>query len=813
MTNDRFPVLSVLPALTEALTTSGRCLLVAPPGAGKTTQLPLALRDAAWLQGKGILMLEPRRLAARSAASFMAHQLGEAVGQTVGYTVRMDRKISQTTRIEVVTEGVLTRRLQNDPELSEVGLVIFDEFHERNIHSDLGLALLRDIQQGLRNDLRVLVMSATLDVQHLRSYFGSAPEVISDGQQYPVKQHYLERDPGDASAQTILLQTVNTALTDNGGDLLVFFPGAAEIERARTQLEVSLADQSVDVLPLHGGLSLTDQDKVMQPATFGRRKLILATNIAETSLTIDGVQVVIDTGFTREPRFRASSGMSRLETVRLTADSATQRCGRAGRQAPGQCYRLWSRHTQAGLVPERIPEILRSDLTSLVLELACWGITDPGQLRWVDAPPDAHVQQARMLLQQLQTVDEDGRATALGKDVAALAMAPRLGCMVLSCKDHEDAWLACILAAMLEERDILHGEFNGSIETRIELLIKGKAGRGSKRIMDMARRHATRLGITAGTVDAHHAGRVLAIAFPDRIARARENKLQRYLLVNGRGASLHDQENAQTSEYIVITDIADRSGDSRIFRFAQLDADDMATIVEQYAQLHEDVSWDEKMQRIVARNVTRLGAIELDSQRLETVSDELATPMLMDMIRKSGLSSLPWTDAARNLQARLQLAAKLEKDWPEMSDQGLLDNLEQWLSPYLAGARSQADTSKLNLDVMLKSQLDWNQQQWLDEALPERYELPGGRHARIDYRHQPLPLMRSRVQDFFGLNRQPALANGRVEVIIELLSPANRPVQRTQDLPGFWSGSYAEVRKEMKGRYPKHKWPEDPRKQ
>jgi ATP-dependent helicase HrpB len=810
MINKQFPVLNVLPALTEALAVSGQCLLVAPPGAGKTTQLPLALRDAAWLQGKTILMLEPRRLAARSAASFMARQLGEAVGQTVGYTVRLDRRVSKTTLIEVVTEGVLTRRLQNDPELSEVGLVIFDEFHERNIHSDLGLALVRDIQQGLRNDLRILVMSATLDVARLRSYFGSAPEVISEGQHYPVTQHYLERDPADARAHVVLQQTVDTALTDNEGDLLVFFPGAGEIERARLQLEGLLADRSVDVLPLHGGLSLSDQDKVMQPAASGRRKVILATNIAETSLTIDGVRAVIDTGYARESRFRASSGMSRLETVRITVDAATQRCGRAGRQAPGQCYRLWSKHTQAGLVPERIPEILRSDLTSLVLELACWGITNATQLQWVDAPPDAHVQQARTLLQQLQALDEDGRATALGKDVASLGMTPRLGCMVLSCKDNNDAWLACLLAAMLEERDILHGEFNGSIETRIELLISGKASRGGKRILDMARRHATRLGIATDFVDVHHAGRVLATAFPDRIAMARDNKARRYLLSNGRGASLHQQEVSHGGEFIVITDIADRSGDSRIFRFAQLDVDDVITIAGQHARQHEDVSWDESAQRIVARNVTRLGAIELDSQRLETVPDELAIPMLMEVIRKSGPPSLPWTDACRNLQARMQLAATLEQGWPDVSEQGLLGRLDQWLSPYFAGARSQADINKLNLEVILKPQLDWSQQQWLDQALPERYALPCGRHARIDYSHQPLPLMRSRVQDFFRLNRQPTLANGRVEVIIELLSPANRPVQRTQDLPGFWSGSYAEVRKEMKGRYPKHKWPEDP---
>ena len=535
-------MLNVLPALTETLAASNQCLLVAPPGAGKTTQLPLALRDAAWLQGKTILMLEPRRLAARSAASFMARQLGEAVGQAVGYTVRLDRKVSKTTLIEVVTEGVLTRRLQNDPELSGIGLVIFDEFHERNIHSDLGLALVRDIQQGLRNDLRILVMSATLDVQRLRSYFGSAPELISEGQQYPVTQHYLERDPGDANANAKLLQTVDTALTDNEGDLLVFFPGAGEIERARLQLEQQLANRSVDVLPLHGGLSLADQDKVMQPAAPGRRKVILATNIAETSLTIDGVRVVIDSGYARESRFRASSGMSRLETVRISADAATQRCGRAGRQAPGQCYRLWSKHTQAGLLPERIPEILRSDLTSLVLELACWGITNAAQLQWIDAPPDAHVQQARTLLQQLQALDEDGRATALGKDIAALGMTPRLGCMVLSCKENTDGWLACLLAAMLEERDILHGEFNGSIESRIELLIAGKVGHGGKRIMDIARRHAKRLGIAPGSVDVHHAGRVLATAFPDRIAMARDKRAQRYLLANGRGASLHGQE-------------------------------------------------------------------------------------------------------------------------------------------------------------------------------------------------------------------------------------------------------------------------------
>ena len=397
----QFPVDASLPQLLSALSDHPVVILEAPPGAGKTTRVPPALLDLSSLDGQKILMLEPRRIAAVGAADYMARQIGEEVGQSIGYTIRYERQVSAATRIEVVTEGVLTRRLQNDPELSGIGLVIFDEFHERNIHSDLGLALVRDIQQGLRSDLHVLVMSATLDVQRLRSYFGDAPEVISEGQQYPVTQHYLERDPGDANASAILLQTVNTALIDNEGDLLVFFPGVGEIERARLQLEGLLADRSVDLLPLHGGLSMADQDKVMQPAAPGRRKIILATNIAETSLTIDGVRVVIDSGYARESRFRASSGMSRLETVRISADAATQRCGRAGRQAPGQCYRLWSKHTQAGLVPERIPEILRSDLTSLVLELACWGITDTAQLHWVDAPPDAHVQQAWTLLQQL----------------------------------------------------------------------------------------------------------------------------------------------------------------------------------------------------------------------------------------------------------------------------------------------------------------------------------------------------------------------------------------------------------------------------
>ncbi|MBE9516175.1 MAG: ATP-dependent helicase HrpB [Proteobacteria bacterium] len=805
-----FPVNDALPALIEALSASNQCLLVAPPGAGKTTQVPLVLLNSAWLQGQGVLMLEPRRLAARSAAAFMARQLGEEVGQTVGYSVRMERKVSKATRIEVVTEGILTRRLQQDPELSGIGLVIFDEFHERNLNSDLGLALLRDSQQGLREDIRLLVMSATLDVKRLRSYFDHAREIVSEGRHYPVEHHYLDRDPSADKIGAILAQTVEQALSDSEGDLLLFFAGVGEIERAREQLQASLAQQPVEILPLHGSLSLAEQDKVMRPATAGCRKIILATNIAETSLTIDGVRVVIDTGQARETRYQADSGMTRLQTVRITADAATQRCGRAGRQAPGHCYRLWSKHTQAGLVPERIPEILRTDLTSLVLELACWGITDVNELHWVDEPPSAHVRQAVNLLQQLQALESEGRITTLGKEMASLGMSPRLACMLLNKKETEDAWLACVLAAAMEERDFLRGEINGSVETRIQLLASNSAGRAGKRIMDIAKRHAQRLRIKPAVIEAHNAGRLLAIAFPDRIARARGQHATRYLLANGRGAQLHNQESAAAGEYIVITDIDDRSGDSRIFRYAQLSGSDVEAIAEGQSVERHQLSWDEKAKRIIARSVTSLGAIELNSKKLNTVQDEQAIPIIIDVINKTGLTNLPWTDAARNLQVRSQLAATLEDGWPDVSDQALLVDGCQWLHPYLAGVRSQADIDKLDMAAILKSQLDWNQRQWLEQNLPERYKLPNGRHARIDYNHQPQPLMRSRLQDFFGLSQQPTLANGRIEVVIELLSPANRPVQRTQNLPGFWSGSYAEVRKEMKGRYPKHDWPEDP---
>lgn len=808
MTNMHFPVMECVPELSKALATSQCAILVAPPGAGKTTQVPLAMLAAHWLGDKTILMLEPRRLAARSAAGFMASQLGEAVGQTVGYSVRMDRKLSRHTRIEVVTEGILTRRLQNDPELANIGLVILDEFHERNLHSDLGLALLRDIQQGLRHDLRLLLMSATLEVAKLRSYFAHAPEIVSEGRQYQVTQHYLDRNPDVADMPGVLGQTVTTALANNDGDVLVFFPGIAEIERAREQLQAQFKSEAIDILPLHGSLSLSEQDRVMQPAASGHRKIILATNIAETSLTIDGLKVVIDTGYAREARFRADSGMTQLQTIRVTADSATQRCGRAGRQGPGQCYRLWSRHTQAGLVPERIPEILRADLLSLVLELACWGVMDIRQLQWLDMPPAAHVNQAKTLLMRLGAMDTEGRVTALGKNMADLGMSPRLAAMVLKA-DKKHKWLACVLASLIEERDIMMNRSNGSIEARVQLLKEKAAGRRGKRVLDLAARYVQRIGGNKTELHEHQVASLLAMAFPDRIARARDSgNTRRYLLSNGRGAAMHDELPA--SEFIVVTDIDDRSGDSRIFRYASLTAADMEQLAEQQTEPQEEVEWDEKNQRLSARRVRRLGAVVLESKVLEKIPDARALPMLQEIIASSEMKRLPWTDAVRNLQARMQLAATLETGWPDVSAEALLASLEQWLSPYLAGIRSQAGLDKLDMVKVLKSMLDWKQQQWLQDNLPERYLLPGGRHARIDYTHQPCPLMRGRVQDFFGLRHQPMLAQGRVEVIIELLSPANRPVQRTQDIAGFWSGSYAEVRKEMKGRYPKHSWPEKP---
>ncbi|MDG4594655.1 MAG: ATP-dependent helicase HrpB [Candidatus Contendobacter sp.] len=819
------PIEPVLPAIRAALRESTALVLQAPPGAGKTTGVPLALLDEPWLAGRSILLLEPRRLAARAAAARMASLLGEAVGQTVGYRIRFDNQVSRQTRIEALTEGILTRRLQRDPTLDGVGLVIFDEFHERSLHADLALALCLDSQRGLREDLRLLVMSATLDGAAVARLLGDAPIVTSEGRAHPVTQHYLPRDP-DGIDFSAVVRTVLTALPRHAGDLLVFLPGSGEIRQIQRRLEAEPACAGLALVPLYGDLPGDAQQRALLPDPEGRRKIVLATPIAETSLTIEGVSVVVDAGWTRVPRFDPRAGLNRLETVRITAAAAEQRAGRAGRLGPGICYRLWSEATQNRLRPRRDPEILDADLAPLALELAQWGVNDPLALAWLDPPPPGALAQARALLTELEALDEQGRLTPTGQDLAELPTHPRLGHLLRRGVALGHGALAADLAALLEERDLLRGEhpFGCDLTARLEALqaFRRNGARSGPadpaacvRVDQAARRWRQLLRVGPGPETppaAEIVGLLLALAYPDRVARRRDGGADRYLLANGRGARLLAGDPWLGRDWLAVAHLDAGTSEGRIWLATPVDPSDLETQLAARVRTVAEVHWDDRQAAVVARRQRRLGAVILDSAPLASADPVLLRQAMLVGIRRLGLDSLPWSDELRDWQARvLSLRYWLPEDgWPDVSDGWLADHLDDWLAPWLDGITRREHLQQLDLAAALQALLEHRQRARSNELAPTHLQVPSGSRLRLRYAPGEPPVLAVKLQELFGLADTPRIAGGRIGVMLHLLSPAQRPIQVTQDLRGFWERTYAEIKKELKGRYPKHPWPDDP---
>jgi ATP-dependent helicase HrpB len=824
---NQLPVEEALPELRAALAARTAVVLQAPPGAGKTTLVPLALLDEPWLAGRKILILEPRRLAARAAAARMSQLRGEEIGGTVGYRIRFDSKVSPTTRIEVLTEGILTRRLQSDPELDGVGLVIFDEFHERHLHADLALALCLDSQRALREELRILVMSATLDGAAVAKLLGDAPIVTSEGRSHPVELHYLPRDPEGPLPDTVV-QAIQRALREREGDVLVFLPGAWEIRRTQELLGASLRDAPVSIMPLYGDLPWEQQDRAIRPLA-GRRKIVLATPIAETSLTIEGVRAVVDSGFARVPQFDPKSSLSRLVTQRIARANAEQRAGRAGRTAPGVCYRLWSETTQRGLIPQPIPQIRAADLAPLALELAAWGVKDAGQLAWLDPPPGPAMVQARALLADLDALDGDGRVTDIGRGMVRLPLHPRLAHMLRAAEGIGLEATACDIAALLSERDVLVAErrrscdFSARLEALASFRREGRQGASSHGAdangcarVDQAARQFRRI-VAAGEapyeVVAEEVGLLLAFAYPDRVALQRVPNETRYLLANGRGARLPDEEIRLRQPLIVAASLNAADVEGLIYLAAPVDVEDLRVNLGSHFTSAERVYWHERDEAVIASREERFGALVLAAKPLADPDPEKRRAAMVEGVRRLGVEALPWTPMLRQWQARvLSMRAWLpDEGWPDVSDAALLAGLDAWLAPFLDGITRRDQLARVDLAAALHALLEWKQQQRLEEGAPTHLEVPSGSRLRLEYAPDGAsPVLAVKLQEMFGCADTPRVAFGRVPVTLHLLSPARRPIQVTQDLRGFWDRTYAEVKKELKGRYPRHPWPEDP---
>jgi len=813
------PIDAILPQLLATLSRHPSIVVQAPPGAGKTTRVPLALLQADWLEDKKIIMLEPRRLAARAAARFMAHSLNERVGETVGYRVRLDSKVGANTRIEVVTEGILTRMLQEDPALAAYAVVIFDEFHERHLNSDLGLALCLDAQQGLREDLKLIVMSATLDGAAVAALLDDAPVLSSEGRSFAVAIHHQPLRHGFARERRAFLaemaQQIVAVLKQEQGSALVFLPGAGEIRQLHELLQGAGLGPDVLLAPLFGQLTPAEQDAAIQPAPAGKRKLVLASAIAETSLTIEGIRIVIDSGLMRMPRFDPNTGLTSLVTLPVSRAAAEQRCGRAGRLSEGVCYRLWKSGTP--LLAHSAAEILDADLAPLLLELAQWGVTEMQALRWLDTPPPAHVAQARDLLQQLGALDAAGRISAHGRAMARWGTHPRLAHMLLRGRAINAGALACELAAILSDRDLLRGEAGrqSDLQLRIEAMRERARGRevdqgALRQAREAAGQWQRQLQVSPdpSAEDLHLLGVVLACAYPDRIGRRRENS-SRYVLSNGRGAILNEGDPLCSEEFIVAA-ILDGAREARVFLAAGLHREDLLHYHADLIRTRSIVQWDDRNACVLAREQQTIGELVIDDRPLATADPEATAAALLTGIRQRGLACLPWTDAAHELQARAGFVREhIDAAWPDLGDAALLDGLETWLSPYINGMSRLSHLTRLDLHNILISRLSYDQQRRLEQLAPTHLSVPSGSRIRLDYSQFP-PVLAVRLQEMFGLADTPRVGGGKVPVLLHLLSPARRPMQITQDLAGFWQTSYHEVKKDLKGRYPKHHWPDDP---
>ena len=826
------PIDEVLPALRQALRERHEAVLEAPPGAGKTTRVPLALLNEPWLAGQRIVMLEPRRLAARAAAERLASELGEKVGETVGYRIRLDSNVGPNTRIEVVTEGILTRRLQDDPALEGVGLLIFDEFHERSLDADLALALSLNGRELFRDEqpLKILLMSATLEGERLASLLNDAPVVRSEGRMFPVAMRWGRPFVPGEFIEPRVVQTVLDALNDERGSLLVFLPGQAEIRRVNQQLADALGQRSDIVLcPLHGELDLNAQRAAIEPAPNGVRKVVLATNIAETSLTIDGVRVVIDAGLARVPRFDPGSGMTRLDTQRISRASATQRAGRAGRLEDGVCYRLWSEDQHAQLAAYGSAEILQADLAGLALQLSRWGVT-PEQLIWLDVPPSASYAQAQQLLERLGALREQPALgwtlTPHGEAMAELPAHPRIAHLLLRGQALGLAQMACDVAALLGERDILRGA-GADLHSRLVLLSgESRAARGGQggvqRAKQLARQYRGYMRGPAVTpvADPDHPrwlGALLALAYPDRVAQQRKPGGAEYRLANGRAALFSEVDGLMKQPWLVIADLGSRQGqrEERIYLAAEFDPALLDNVLSEQVRCVDQLDWDEREGVLRAERQRKVGELVLTREPLTGLDETARTQALVNLVRRKGLALLPWTPELRQWQARVMLLRQLDLDaqgqseWPDVSDSALVLGLEAWLAPYLNRVSRLSHFASLDLSSIVHNVLKWPLPQRLDEQAPHHIKVPSGSSVRLDYSEQP-PILAVRLQELFGLADTPRIAAGRQVVKLHLLSPARRPVQVTQDLANFWRSTYAEVKKDLKGRYPKHYWPDDP---
>ena len=810
------PIDALLPELCLALHQHSRCILQASPGAGKTTRVPPALLEQPWLGGQKILMLEPRRIAARSAASFMARERGEKPGDTLGYRSRLDTCIGPNTRIEVVTEGILTRMLQSDPALDGIGCVIFDEFHERNLQADLGLALLLQSQQLLRDDLRILIMSATLEQQPLIELLGQGTPVISSqGRSFPVQTHYLGSSATRFDPEQVASAIVQ-ALQADDGSLLCFLPGSGEIHRTLQTLKNRSLPDSIELIPLYGGLSPQQQDRAIAPCSPDQRKVVLATAIAETSLTIEGISTVVDCGLMRLPRFDPRSGMSRLATLPVSAASAEQRRGRAGRLGPGQCYRLWSETRQQQLSPHSPAEIVQADLAPLVLELATWG-SSADELSWLDPPPPVHLNQARELLQQLGALDSEAAITATGKQLAKLGTHPRLGILMLEAKRLGLGRLGCQIAALLSEPDLLSSQSRGAdLCDRLLHLQQGSKDPRLQRIRDSVRRWCQQLKIPQQknqTDSFDQTGMLLAFAFPDRIGQRRGDGSRQYRLSNGKGAEFRDYDRLAEHPYLVCAELDGHSRNARIFLAAAITQEQLQQQFQARLHFRDQIGWDSSTASVRGHRECWLGKLRLQQRPLNELTPQQCIDGLIDGIRQQGLGCLPWNASSRGLQQRLAVMHRLDtqQTWPECSDGQLLETLEHWLAPYLTGCKRLTQLKQLNLTEILSSSLSWEQQQQLERQLPLSYKVPSGSQIRIDYSDPQHPVLAVRLQELFGLQQTPALLEGKLPLTLHLLSPAQRPIQVTQDLASFWDNTYALVCKDLRGRYQKHYWPDDPR--
>ncbi|HAV1362672.1 ATP-dependent helicase HrpB [Vibrio parahaemolyticus] len=804
----QLPIEAVMPQLLTAVKHQHQVILKAAPGAGKSTYFPLQLIQNQVVTGK-VIMLEPRRLAARNIARYLADQLGEQVGQRVGYRVRGETKVSASTQLEIVTEGVMTRMIQNDPELDGVDLLIFDEFHERSIHADTALALSLEVQEALRDDLKLVVMSATLDQEALQSLLPEACYIESEGRSFAVETRYVPLTAND-HLSTVMAKNIESLMNKESGSLLAFLPGVAAIKQVQERL--SHLPDDVEVCPLYGQLSFTEQQKAISPAEKGKRKVVLATNIAETSLTIEGIRLVVDSGLERVARFDLKNGLTRLEQTRIAQSSAIQRAGRAGRIEEGICVRLYSESQlkQQPQVPQ--PEILHSDLASLVMELAFWGTTDIHELKWLDIPSAAALQQAKQLLFSLGLITEQGQLTAEGKQAHDLGVEPRAAAMLIKSQSHSDKMVNVALAAVAlieePERNVtniahsLHRWLSGSHPKKSLLL---------KRAQSLAHKLDTTFSLRE--VDEDALPLVLSLAFPDRIAQQRANQFGRFALANGHGAECRPDDMLGGCEYLVAIDLMrSHSNSSQIHLACELDVNILQTTFDSLFSTEEVVDWDEKKGRLVAEKQRKLGQLVIERVSLPNPGKEKMTQALLTYVRRQGLSSLNWTPAAESLLERIRCAVDWlpEQAWPMFDEASLLDSLDEWLEPYMTSVASVKDLSKINLVEALNARLGWPLNQHLDEWLPEHYQLPTGTKKRIRYQHGHEPVLSVRMQEVFGESTSPTVALGRKRLVLELLSPAQRPLQVTSDLAAFWNGSYKDVQKEMKGRYPKHVWPDDP---